>query len=474
MTAVKTLVRPNGFEKSKKFFKSMIKVIPFTNMFVPEIKNESKGVYMFGKDNKLPNKLMNWVLDSGTAKRAVSKRSAYIAADGFVDENAANFEVSPNKTADKLLTEISGYLPYFKGFVLHVKREDKLILKLLPFQDVRKRLDGAFEYNPTWSSNKYDNSKTIIIEPYKKDRNLQDPVELAKIKDNGEIVYAYHKSADNPQYPIPDYYAGIEDIRTSSELQKLDYEAVVNGFIPSAILTLIGGLDDKEEDSSGMTEKDYFDEELIKFTGGEKDSEGRSGRMKLLVTVARNQEEIPKLQPFDAKAIIDASNSKREIIDRSVSRLFGVHPMLLGFADPAGLGNQQAMANASQELNNDVISDQQLVTETLAMIYPEITNWDITTFRPIQFIPDKIMDKLTNAEIRALVGYAPLEDTGTSDKILADILGVGGTSALTGILVDTTLSAEQKQSALQILFGLNETDAKKLAPDIVPPTPPVV
>lgn len=451
-----------------------MKVIPFMNMFVPEIKNESKGVYMFGKDNLLPNKLMKWVLDSGTAKRAVSKRAAYISADGFVDEAAANFEVSLNKTADKLLTEISGYLPYFKGFVLHIRRKEKLEVRVLPFQDVRKTIDGKYLYNYTYSSLKFDDNKKVIIEPFNPERNLKDPKELEKIKDNGEILYAYHKSADNPQYPIADYYAGIEDIRTSSELQKLDYEAVVNGFMPSAVLTVIGGMDNETEDDSGRTEKDYFDESLEAFTGQVKDSEGRSGRMRLMIMNARNKDEVPVLQPFDAKAIIDASNSKREIIDRSVARLFGVHPMLLGFADPAGLGNQQAMANASQELNNDVISDQQLVTETLSYIYPEVKNWDITTFRPIQFIPDKILDKLTNDELRALVGYEPLVTGATSEKILADILGVGGTTALTTVLTNPELQPEQKQAALQILFGLNEADAKKLVPDnITPPTPPV-
>ena len=388
--------------------KNFIKVIPFMNMFVPEKENRSKGIYEFGKDNLLPNKLMRWVLDSGTAKRAQEKRAAYITADGFVEEEAANLKVNPFQTADKLLTEISGYQAYFKGFALHVKRRPNGVeVETLPFQDIRKRLDGDFSYNPTYSSTKFDQNKEKIIKAFKFGKI--DQSHLDKIGDNGELIYAYHKSADNKHFPIPDYYAGIEDIRTSSELQKLDYEAVVNGFIPSAILTLIGNLDDESEDENGMTEKDYFDEQLEAFTGNVKDYEGKSGRMRLFINWARTKDEAAVLQPFDAKAIIDASNSKRDIIDRTVSRLFGVHPMLLGFADPAGLGNQQAMANASQELNNDVISDQQLVTEVFQALYPDIKNWDITTFRPIQFIPDKILEDLTIDERRALVGYAPIK-----------------------------------------------------------------
>lgn len=396
---------------ANKFFKSFIKAIPFVNMWVPEIENKSTGVYLFGKDNLLPNKLMKWVLDSGTAKRAVSKRSAYIAADGFVDEQAANFKVNDFQTADKILTEIAGYQAYFKSFVLHIKRDGNskpMIKKILPFQDVRKKIDGNYIFNPTFSAEKYDKAKDQTIHAYKGTRVLSNE-ELMEVKDTGEIVYAYHKSADNPQYPIPDYYAGIEDIRTSSELQKFDFESVTNAFLPSAILTLIGNLDNETEDAEGMTEQDYFDESLEAFTGNVKDANGKSGRMRLMVTNARTKDEIPTLQTFDAKAIVDASNTKRDIIDRAVCRLFGVPPVICGFADAAILGNQQAMANASNELNNDVISDQQLVTETFAMLFPEVTNWDITTFRPIQFIPDSLLTDLTVDERRALIGYSPVK-----------------------------------------------------------------
>jgi hypothetical protein len=392
---------------AKTKFKSFFRTLPFVNMWVPEIKNESKGIYLFGKDNLLPNKLLKWVLDSGTAKRAAAKRAAYIAADGFLDETAANLQVNPFQTADKILTEIALYCAYFKGFTLHVKRKEKIEIYVKPIQCIRKKLDGNFVYNPSLSTLKVDQKQEIVIKNFLGIRPITQD-ELNSIQANGELIYAYHRSADNPQYPIPDYYAGIEDIRTGAELQRFDLESVTNAFLPSAILTIIGGIDDETEDEEGLTEKDRLDDCLDEFTGNVKDSEGRSRRMSLAVLTARTKDEVPVLQTFDAKAIIEASNTKRDLIDRAQSRLFGVHPMLLGFADPAGLGNQQAMANASNELNNDVLSDQQLITEIFAMVYPNI-NWDISTFRPIQFIPDRILDDLTSDERRALVGFAPLK-----------------------------------------------------------------
>lgn len=432
-------------------------------MFVPEIKNESKGVYMYGKDNLLPNKLMRWVLDSGTAKKAVSKRSTYISADGFIDENASNFKVNEYQTADKILTEIAGYQSYFKAFALHIVRDGNnniQIKSVLPFQNIRKKLDGRYVYNATFSSAKYDSTKDQIIEAFKPDQLTAE--EMMLVKDNGELLYAYNKSADNPNYPIPDYYAGIEDIRTSSELQKFDFESVTNAFLPSAILTVIGELDNQNQDDTGRTEQDYFDESLEHFTGNVKDAEGKSGRMRLMVTTARTKDEIPSLQTFDAKAIVDASNTKRDIIDRAVCRLFGVPPVLVGFADAQVLGNQQALANASNELNNDVLSDQQLVTETFALLFPEIKNWDITSLKPINYIPDAILNDLTPTERRSLVGYPELQSKTIGDQLLYERLGVGGTQSLVGIISDPTLSKEQKKASLQLLFGLLPADADKL------------
>jgi len=378
-------------------------------MFIPEIKNESKGIYFFGKDNLLPNNLLKWVLNSGTAKRAVTKRAAYISANGFQDEQSATFEVSPNKTANKLLFEIAVYQTYFKGFTLHIKRNlasEIAEVKVYPLQDVRKRLDGKFSYNPTYSALKFDADKEQIIESFKGARTLSE-TELVSVMKNGEMIYGYHKSADNPQYGIPDYYAGIEDIWTSSELQKLDNESVVNAFMPSAILTTFGDLDNVHKDESGYTEKEAFDEGLEAFTGNVKDQNGRSGRMRLMVMNVRTKEEAPILQSFDAKSIVDAANAKRDIIDRAVCRLFGVPPVLNGFQDASILGNQQALANASLELSNDVKSDQELIQEVFSMIYPGM-DWTITTFKPINYIPDALLDVLTANEKRALLGYAEI------------------------------------------------------------------
>jgi hypothetical protein len=468
-TTLKTFA--SSIKKTGRHF--FAKVVSFQNMFVPEKVDKQKGLYFYGFDNRLPNKLMSWVLDSGTAKKAQAKRATYIAADGFLEKTQADFKINQKQTANELLDEISGYQSYFKGFALKVIRDGNrkpVRLEPFPFQDIRKKTDGSFIYNPTLSSDKYDKSKEVVIAEFKSfEISEADFVNTVK---TGELIYAYKKSADNPQYPIPDYYAGIEDIRSSSELQKFDYETVMNAFITSAMLTIIGEMDDTEKDEGGMTERDYIMDELEKFTGEVKDANGVSGRMRMLIMTAKTKDHVPVLTPFDAKVIIDASNSKREIIDRAVCRLFAVHPVLIGFADAQLLGNMQALANASNELANDVLNDQLLISETLKKVFPD-RDWKISRFRPIQYVPDALLSKLTDTEQRALIGYPELKAaTDAGVKLLTERLGVGGTQSLVAILSDTTLKPEQKRAALKLLFGLSDDDTKLLVPDSIITTPP--
>jgi len=397
-------------KKSDKFFKQKLEVLRYTNMYLPEKKNTIKGIWDYGNDNKLPNKLLKWVLDSGIGKKASEKRRTYIAADGFNDEKSSNLQVNEFQNADGLVQEISGYLSYFKGFALHVKRRgSQFEVKNLPLQDIRKRLDGSFSYNPTYSASRFEPQKEVIIAPFlgKKPINTS---EFDKIKDNGELLYVYHRTADSPIYPVPDYYAGIEDIRTSAELQKFDLASVRNGFMPSAILTLIGNLDNTTKDEAGRTEQDYFDEALEHFTGNVRDAEGQTGQMRLMVMNARTKEEAPVLTPFDAKAIFDASIQKRDNIERSVCRLFGVHPVLANYSDAQVLGNTQAIANASLELNNDVLKDQQLITWAFETLYPGM-DWSMTSLKPIKNIPSELYSVLTVNEKRALLGYPEINES---------------------------------------------------------------
>lgn len=391
--------------------KFIAKTYEFLNRFVPTIENKSKGTYLYGLDDLLPNNNLKTINDCGVAKRCVRKKARYIQADGFSDEAVGKFRVNQTQTANKLLQQISSYAAYNEGFALEISRKaDATIagVKCIPFQCVRKKPDGNFTYNPKKGQSDFKDSETTIHPPFNPNltkeqlaKNLQD------FKQQPEIFYVYEETADNPHYPVPDYNAGIEDIKTCIEISMVDLECVENGFMPSGILTT-HEIDNVNKNEDGKTPYELFVEEMKKFTGQTKNKEGKSGRFKLMHVMVSALAEAPKLEKYDAKSILEASNTKRDIIAREVCRLFGVHPILVGFSDAAILGNQQALANVITDFNNYINPIQRMISDAFKVLFPLNDDWTISQFNPIQYIPDKVWEKLTDDEIRALAGYEPL------------------------------------------------------------------
>jgi hypothetical protein len=373
-----------------------MKLMKFLNRFVEIVKDLGSKPYIFyGKDNYLPNKLVKWVNESGTAKLALNKYAQYIEADGFVDETTQQFKFNEHQTGNQFLYDVSIQQSYFKGFALFIQRDgfNKPKAKVLALDKCRKDKDGeGIWYNPTLFTAKFEEIKWKQYPIYKRENTILTAPD-------GEIAYFFKKSAENPYYPIPDYFAGIEDIITSAELSKMDLEITWNGFLTSGSMTFIGNPNQVIEDETGKTYKQYIDDLLTEFTGAKKDGDGLSTRFSLLTFFANNKEEVPIYQPFDTKGIIDASNAKRELIDRNVCRLMKVPPVLIGFSEATVLGNQQALSNSQKELINTVNSDQRFITECLKTIFPEL-NLEITQFQPALVADPVLMNYLTEDEIR--------------------------------------------------------------------------
>src|SRR5688500_9978280 len=80
-----------------------------------EEKRDIGKVVSWGDKNTLPDEILNALMDSGTAARCWSKIDSFIQADGFANEQAANFRVNPKQTADALLGAFSSVYSYLDG-----------------------------------------------------------------------------------------------------------------------------------------------------------------------------------------------------------------------------------------------------------------------------------------------------------------------------------------------------------------------
>lgn len=437
-------------------FKS--KVYSFVNLYVPQlVHTKSKSILNYGVNNLFPNELLKTLAESGTATSCVEKLSQFIDADGFQDESSSNLMVNEKQTADGLLTEISSAIATFSGFSLFVRRtaDGKInSVEYIDFELIRKTKDGNFIYNKYYGTEWYKESEDTKYPAFKGVNITREDFakQIQEFGSVGEIIYSFKQQAGKRIYPIPSYYAGIEDIKTDAELSKFEYETAVNSFVTSAILTIVGEVDNKTKDDRGKTDQDYLDDTLQEFTGAIKNSKGHSGRNKLTVLSAKTREEVPVLQNFDTKAIMDAASGATDRVARKVARLFGVPSFLVGLDGSTGF-NTKMIVDQIDLFNKNINGIQRQISEVFETLYPSL-DWTITTFKPIGYVDSEVYAKLTDDEIRAIAGYKPLVknvETNESDKI---ITAVNSLSPLVANKVLDSLSVDE----IRGLVGLTKKE----------------
>lgn len=445
------------------------KLYYFVNRIVTIVEDKSKDIIKYDIDNLFPQNLIRQIGESGTATSCIEALIQYTYADGLVDEELGKTLINDNTTLNQLTSELIPYACNFQGVALHILRNTEggiAKVKILPFENIRKSLKGNYIYNPTYSINgKIDIEKDVHYPAFRGSKIT--PVQVAAHVANygitvGEILYYFKKKPGQYDYPIPTFYSAISDIDTDAENSKYELESVNNSFLPSGILTLVGDIDDKNKDDYGLTEWGYMEQTLEGFTGQAKDSTGASGRQKLAVLHAKTKEEIPIYQQINNEGILTAIDASTKRVAEKVARAFGVPPFIIGLGGNVGFATNIISDNITL-FNNRIKVLQELVLTPLRMCFPE-KEFELTQLNPIKYIDPIILQDLTPAERREIVGYKTDVTKSNTTVSLAQTLGVGSTTSLLQVLQDTTFSRDQKINTLEILFNLTPDSAQKLVP----------
>ena len=244
----------------------------------------------------MPKQMIELIAGNPTAMRAILKKAEYIVAKGFKNEALNDFIVTQGKSAYKLLCETAIQYAIFECVTWHIaRRADNKIgsVDIHPFEMCRKRIDGNIDYNPTLLSQQ---EKINDYRTYP----LFKPTNKIEKGYKGEILYHWNKTPMSFNFPVASWFSGEYTIKTGSELALMDLELVENGFMPSAILTYIGHLDDTKKDDGSLTQKEQFKQVTDKWTSKSKDpSTGKSLRYSLLILNAESKEQVAQLETVD-------------------------------------------------------------------------------------------------------------------------------------------------------------------------------
>lgn len=380
--------------------------------------NKQRKFYSYGEKDVLPNELIRAISDSGTATVCVSRLKSFIVGRGFTNDQAKTFQINKKQKASAFLADIAPSSAIFEAVafrVLYALNGLPGSIYRIPIKTLRRMTDGSWCYNALRGEKGYKENENIYFRNYTPNVNPLERVRIIndEISKHGEQLgeiwcdFQLKEVHNGDIYPIPDCYSGIEDIRSDASLQRQDERNIKKGFKAQVVIGVPGEIDDQTQDENGKTEADYLQEDVAQYMG----EDGKSA----LILPSKIKGEAPVVIPFPIADILNGTAETRDRIPRAVARHFSVPPVLIGMEVAAVLGNNQALIN-SLKIFLTIVSDRQMmITNMLTELFPNI-DWSIGQANIFDYLPDAVLAKLTDDELRELGRYAPLEKTTPTEQ----------------------------------------------------------
>lgn len=366
------------------------------------------GYVYYGESDDLPNKIIEYINNSGTATSALGRKRQFVLAEGFIDETTNSFKVNSTQTFYDLLDDLIDNHLKLGGFALRFFYNSNGRIKKIenvPLTWIRIKNDQEFIVNPLMGEYQRNRSQDVVLKKFdisedEKSRAQRIKSEISKNKSlqYGEIYYCFKSKLGRNYnvYPVPSFYSAIDDIISDGKISNLELRNIVQGWRTPIVIST-GSIDNLNEDEDGYTQLDYFNENIESFLGED--------AAPVLHLMGRTDEEKPVVTTIDMKEIVDMTEKATIRIGEKVCRLLEVPPVLVGFAKQGQLGNVQELENTMKIFNLSIINIQDFITNKLNMIKNiieggESLNFKLSKLDVFDFLPDQVMALLDEDEIR--------------------------------------------------------------------------
>jgi hypothetical protein len=461
MKAYKAL--SNGWQNVRQTVKNMVAYIDGKN---------ASGNYLYGQFDDLPNRIVEDLNNSGTATLALRRLHQFIEADGFIEDYTYNRKANSQQTWGELLNPIIENKTKTGGFALRLffSTNNKIAsVKCVPITWIRRRSSG-FVVNPLMGEVGRNSSLDEYIpefdptpDPKQRMKRINEEIKKHGYQ-VGELYYCFEPKLGRNYhvYPVPDFYSGIEDIQSDAKISTLELTNIAQGWRAQVVIAT-KKYDNLNEDEHGMTERDHFHETIDDFVGED--------AARVMHLEANNADEMPQVTILDNKEIVDMTEKSTIRVGEKVCRLIGVPPILCGFNKAGQLGNVQELKNTIELFNMTITGIQNFITSKLNYLKPYMEggdqlNFELTKLNPFNFLPDFVMQKLSDEELRDMFG---LEQTITdNDEEIASRFsefGVGGVQGILGIqtaVSDGTISLSAGVTVLKVIYGFTDENSIKM------------
>jgi hypothetical protein len=469
-------------------------IVPY-NYSTPRVRtktNTAEGIINFGEKNDFPNILIDTIDNSPTGTACINRYIDFLKGDGLTNEDLSKHKANSNGDTFATLTEkICINFGTFRGAYI--------LLRFSSNGKVSEVVSLPYESCRLGNRNEEDQITEILYNPYygtkdqaaKKDFNVKYPVfnpavvmdQIKKQKKDfkGQVLFLRKYQPGKPDYPIPEYYAGIDWFEVDAAKSQFHKNNVKNNFLLSVLLKVVGDPAALAPGADGKTVGEMLQADLKANLAGVENGGG------MMVLWAKVKEAFPEVSAFPTNSNDKLFETLENIVTEQIARVTQVPPILANIQVAGKLGGTQEILNAADLLKNTVAGNQALIENVFnSIIFPiaeksllptgESIEFTISPFTAITIVPDKLLEELTDTEKRELIGYPALEgeDDGRR-RLLVDKIGVGGSATLLSILSSFTagqMTWDQAFGTLKVLFGLKEKQiVSMLGEKPIEPTP---
>jgi hypothetical protein len=358
--------------------------------------NQTFGILNYDMDNAYPQRMLELVAASPTAKDCWNKRAKFIAGNGFEEKDLGKQIVNQSGlTLAKLLKAIAADKGLFTGFGIHVNYNANFKIasvNYIKFEDIRigdtdcPDTTDKYAIYSDWGRKTWKNimrSKITFLDKYNPDpAAIEQQVINAGSWENykGQLFY-FNPEVDD--YPLIEADSVWEDFETETGIKIFNNREVTTGFLPSTMLFMQSRREEADNSRPDSDDQQYCNtpSQLEKDLGA---FQGVKSAQKIIVVEYEDESSKPEFQPYAIQNNDKLFEATEKSVEARIIKGFSIPRELINSEKTSGLSNGSEKKEAIREFNDNTAADRLELSETFAEIFSHFYtginpsgNWNI-------------------------------------------------------------------------------------------------
>lgn len=392
--------------------------------------NQTFGILNYDLDNAYPQRMLELVAASPTAKDCWNKRAKFIGGNGFEEKTLGKKLINEKGlTLAKLLKAVATDKALFNGFGIHLNYNANYQVAsahYVKFEDIRMGntdcADTANQYAiyNDWGRKSWKHvmrSKIVFIDQYNPDPTVIDEqVEKAGGWEHykGQLYYFNPEVED---YPLIEADSVWEDFETEAGIKTFNNREVTTGFLPSTMLFMQARREEADNSTpdSGLLNGSNSPSQLEKDLGA---FQGTKSAQKIIVIEYEDEASKPEFKPYAIQNNDKLFEATEKSVEARIIKGFSVPKELINAEKSSGLSNGGEKKEAIREFNDNTAPDRLELSEVFEELFSNFCqtlnpsgNWNILP------VPGNVADDSAGMTAGSSINQILLSAIPTENKI---------------------------------------------------------